>query len=337
MVDKKVEDADVSPVLSQTSLVPSDGSPLLEAHPGSPVDLTGRRPSLSSAMASASLCPPSERQVRDSYRFQTSPKFMGITEELVRRDGVAAKECSNKESSNESEAQTTQRKMQVAGFQSFYIPAKVPEHDKVQTISAPVCVSEDDMSCDTAMRFLCPSSEYSGTASPLAHESHTSLATTSTMVSDAAHTPSNLTIDTSVNGSDGTTSMLSSCATSVISSTISASSTDTYGWEEELDRKVSIEGYNGWKREPPRPLPSGGRSGYQSTRIARARGVEDFQQYRYKRGGGKRKSLLYRVLNLSSREHKRTAVIEEERISSSGAFVEPSKPTPLTSAIGIES
>jgi hypothetical protein len=275
-----------------TSLKLSDGdsSPLLEAHPGSPVDISGHRPSLAASLASV--------RSHSSNTDQRSPRSprLGVRNEDVRGDGMAAKENTSVGGDREenSEVKPPQRRMQVATVQPFYIPAKVPEEIQVQTMP----VSGDDrMSVDTAMEASLMDFEFETdngiwiSAHPIARESRTSLATTATASTliDDRYSHGALTIDTSVASS--ATSMISSSAASIQS----AASTDMYGWEEELDRKTSIDGHNAWEREIMGTLPGGGRA-----MGPRALGGANDSQY--KRGGeGRRRSLLYRVLSLSGR------------------------------------
>lgn len=338
--DKRVDEADRrSPILLQTSLVPSDGgSPIMEAHPGSPVDLTGRRPSLATQLASASLFRLDRVPTVDSYSFVTSPTSLENHEELLRRDGVAAKVCPCTANSTLNKKKGDFQigvKRSPTGLQtSFYIPAKVPEDHEVNTVSAPMHPSEDGGVDDMAVKFHYPESEPCGTwviTSPLDQEPRTSPLTTYTCTSEMPRNQDSPSVAPSVAGSDG--SVLDSSAASFISSTISTNSTDIYGWEEELDRK-SFEAYHGWERQPPRPLPSGGRSNYQHSRGFRPRAGTDFDQSQYKRCDVKRKGLLYRVLSLS-RDHRKGAAIEDERVTPE-AYIPASKPGPLTSAIGVD-
>ena len=273
-----------------TSLKLSDGgaSPLLEAHPGSPVDLSGHRPSIAASLSARSI------GSNKDLRSPRSPQLEGKIKD-VRRDSVAAKENTSVGDRDESnEMKLPQRRMQLAAVQPFYVPAKVPEEIQVRTMS----VSGDDrISVDTALEAISMDFDFETdngvwiSAHPIAHESRTSLATTTTgsTLIDDRYSHGVLTIDTSVASS--ATSMISSSEASIQS----AASSDIYGWEEELDRKSSIDGMNAWEREMARSLPSGGR-----TMGPRFRGgVHDFQ---YKRGAeGRRKSLLYRVLNISGR------------------------------------
>jgi hypothetical protein len=296
----------------------SDGgnSPLLEAHPGSPVDLTGRRPSLAASLASAR-----SSGSNTDLRSPRSPRLGGRSEGGVRGGGMAAKENAsvpNREENNEMKP--PQRRMQVATVQPFYIPAKVPEEIQVQT--TPVS-GDDRMSVDTAMDASLMDFDFETdngvwiSAHPIAHESRTSLATTTTASTliDDRFSHGALTIDTSVASSAN--SMISSSAASIQS----AASSDLYGWEEELDRKSSIDGRSAWEREMSRRLPSGGR-----TMGPRLRGgINDLE---YKRGGdGRRRSLLYRVLNISGRRSS-----EDSGMGMSAMSVSPSTECPTTSA-----
>lgn len=318
-------------VISQTSLISSEVEPLiLEAHPGSPVDLSGCRPSLAASMASASLYRPMEKKVVDSYRFQTSPTFLEDSDDVLKGDDVAAKE-----SNLGTDSQRVIHTSSPAQSPTFYVPAKYPEHDEVHTILTPVCLGEDKSSDDATMKVPCPEPRYSvtGVHAPSGHGSGSSFATTATCVSETPPNDNASVPNSPVAISDGSASMLSSSATSVVSSTVSINSSDLYGWEEELDRK-SAGAYSGWERQATRPLPSGGRSGYQATRVPRIR--PDNHPCQVKRVEFKRRGLLYRVLNLS-RDHKRTPVIEEERTTALENIIEPPKPTVITSAIGIDS
>jgi hypothetical protein len=277
-----------------TSLKLSEGSesPLLEAHPGSPVDLTGRRPSLATSMA-ASRRHFHGRQCEIS-KPERSPQQLGKKDDVIMADGVAAKgHCSvgNRCEQNEHECtRSPKRRMQVAAVQPFFIPAKVPEQEEIHHIPSPV---DDRMSIDTATETTAMDfhfEEENGiwiSAIPIAHESRTSIATTTTAAStlvDDRMSHGALTVDTSVASSAA--SMMSSAA-SIQSATTNSS--DIYGWEEELDRK-SVEAHNPWNREIHRRLPSGGR-----TIGPRMRGEYPI----YKRAESKRKSLLHRVLNIS--------------------------------------
>jgi len=281
-----------------TSLKLSDGgpSPVLEAHPGSPVDLsTARRPSLAATLASAR----SNGSVNEISRCERLPRCAGRKEEFG-RDGVAAKGITfpmEIEENHDKEYLKPIRKHSL-GIQPFYIPAKVPENEEVQITTTSLHGDDTasvDVSVDTAIDGMEMDFQFETdggtwiTANPLAHESRSSLATTTTATSttlmDDRYSQA-LTLDTSV----------ASSAASMMSSTASiySASTDVYGWEEELDRKSSIDSHNTAPWEAQRRLPSGGRTPGPRPR-------NNIHELQYKRADGKRKSLLYRVLNLSGR------------------------------------
>ena len=276
-------------VHGDTSLKPGDASPLLEAHPGSPVDFSRHRPSLATSLSSEG-----SSGNKADLRSPRSPRTEGKFED-VRGGGMAAKECTSVSEDREenNEMKMPHRRMQVTAVQPFYIPAKVPEEVQVQT--TPIS-GDDRMSVEAAMEESLMDFNFETdngvwiSAHPVAHESRTSLATTttaSTLIDDRCSQA--LTIDTSVASS--ATSILSSSAASIQS----AASSDIYGWEEELDRKASIDGYNPWEQETARRLSSGG-----MPIGPRVRG--GFNDFKYKRGSeGRRRSLLHRVLNLSGR------------------------------------
>ncbi|KUJ12086.1 uncharacterized protein LY89DRAFT_738707 [Mollisia scopiformis] len=281
-----------------TSLRLSEGSesPVLEAHPGSPVDLTGPRPSRTTSMTLQRLYHGTDEEIS---KFEK--KNMAKKEEAIRKDGVAAKGTHCLPSRTDGGDVLKISKRRLPGPSAFFIPAKVPEQEEVTTIHVPIS-ADDKMALDvdidssvesTAMDFHFE--EENGTwisAQPIGHESRTSLSTTttgaSTLIEDRMSSAA-LTLDTSVASSAA--SMMSSVGS--IQSASTTTSADIYGWEEELDRKTSIESHAAWERELARRLPSGGR-----TAGPRLRNVHELQ---YKRADGKRKSLLYRVLNLSSR------------------------------------
>lgn len=312
-----------------TSLKLSEGdlSPVLEAHPGSPVDISAHpRPSLAASLnqrlyhgSDAELAKFRERKAR----------IQGRREDSIRRDGAAAKGSifggSRDAKKKEGDGLIpNQRRMQVAGPQPFFIPAKITEqeevvhpsrslaHDQVDTEmtditpsgtpGTPGTPSEETpgtptnepvnrFSVDTEMSMQYDFKTENGiwiSANPLATESRSSLNTNTTYMTnstiiddrfDRMSTMSRaLTVDTSVASSAA--SMMSS-----IGSIQSASSADVYGWEEELDRKETIESASAWEHEVSRRLPSGGRT----------MGPRSNTGLSY---GRKRKSLLYRVLNL---------------------------------------
>lgn len=296
-------------------------SPVLEAHPGSPVDLSSaRRPSLAASLASAR----SYSSNSDLSRVERSPKKIGKIEEGFRRDGVAAKgiiSTTENDENNDKENLKSPRRTHVIGPQAFYIPAKVPENEEVSITTTSLSSSGDDrMSVDTAMNDLDMDFHFEtdgGTwisAHPVGHESRSSLATTTTATStlmDDRYSHGALTVDTSVASSAA--SMMSSSASTYSAST---NMSDIYGWEEELDRKSSVDTHSAWEREMARRLPSGGR-----TQLGpRLRG--DIHQLQYKRSDGRRKSLLYRVLNLSGRRGS----------EDSNGSITPQEACPTTSA-----
>ncbi len=278
---------------------------MLEAHPGSPVDLTGRRPSLTAAMAVQRLYHGSEEEFS---KFERSTKTVGRKEGIT-RDGVAAKGCLTSMNGAKQDSQKMPNLVRRGtGLQPFYIPAKVPEQDEVvHNVPAP---GDSKVALDTSVEMTEMDFDFeedNGTwisAHPIAHESRTSLATTTTAAStlvDDRFSHGALTLDTSVASSAA--SMMSSAAS--IQSATTTTSSDVYGWEEELDRKTSIEGHNAWERELTHRLPSGGR-----TMGPRLRG--GLNEYQYRHGGaGKRKSLLYRVLNLSSSRGERRSSADD--------------------------
>jgi len=283
-----------------TSLRLSEGSEsqVLEAHPGSPVDLTGSRPSLTPSVAAQRLYHGTDEEISKYEK-----KNMGKREEAIKRDGVAAKGISCLPSSRTEERDSSKfSRRRGQGLQPFFIPAKVPEQEEVTHVHVPISAdikTAVDVSLEsTAMDFHFE--EENGTwisAHPIARESRTSLATTitSTLIDDRRSSAA-LTLDTSVASSAA--SMMSSVGS--IQSATTTTSADIYGWEEELDRKASIESRAAWERELARRLPSGGRT--MGPRMG------NVHELKYKRADGKRKSLLYRVLSLhSSREQRKSA------------------------------
>ena len=241
--------------------------PLLEAHPGSPVDINRPRPSFASSLA-----------VQRTYH--GSPRSLGRTEDIIRGDGVAAKETSSFEGAENHDPDGRSRR-KMYGLHPFYIPTKVPEQEEVHYVPSHGIASIN--SADMEFEFV----EDNGiwiSASPVFHGSKTSLATTttatSTLIDDKA-SQGTLTVDTSV----------ASCGASMVSSdtsiysAVTTNSSDVYGWEEELDRKTSAEGHHIWEQEINRRLPSGSRTmGPRSIPF-----------------DSKRKSLLHRVLKISRR------------------------------------
>ncbi|ESZ92572.1 hypothetical protein SBOR_7032 [Sclerotinia borealis F-4128] len=281
-----------------TTLKATEGaSPLMVAHPGSPVDITGRRPSLVTAMASTHVDSNEKDFSFGSSRSHRSSKSWGNIEQGGSMSrGIGGDDAAAKVGSCINEKENVKGKMmQVAGL-PFYIPAKVLERDEPRQ-------SSETIMTDTQVHADFDFEEDNGTwisAHSEAHASRTSLATTvsstNTIMDDRSpDEPS--TADASVACSSAS-SIYSSSAASINSCT-SSTSTDIYGWEEELDRK-SGESCPSWDHRSElgaamRRLPSGGRT--MGPRAEYAAGV---QHLSCKRADGKRKSLLYRVLNISS-------------------------------------
>ncbi|KAG9239590.1 hypothetical protein BJ875DRAFT_365177 [Amylocarpus encephaloides] len=288
---------------SGLKLSEGDLSPVLEAHPGSPVDISSQlRPSNASSM-SQRLYHGTDAEIA---RFEMRARTMGRKEDSIKRDGVAAKGSifrGVRDVKGEGNNFVPNRRMQVARPQPFFIPAKINEQEEINV--------PPRLSVDTEMAMQYDFKTENGiwiSANPLAMESRSSLATnttymtSSTIMDDRMSTISHgaLTVDTSVASSAA--SMMSSIGS--IRSTTTTGSSDMYGWEEELDRKETTESAAAWERELSRRLPSGGRT----------------MGPRQKRVDGKRKGLLYRVLSLSSSRRGST-----ENVSN----IPPMPPIPL--------
>lgn len=288
-----------------TSLVSEGGvSPLLEAHPGSPVDISGRRPSLVQALASQQrLYSTSGLDVSRAERYPRSISS-NKKEEVFKRDGVAAKGLGI-------------HSIEGTGVYSknltiFIPPTVLDEDDKTPTSTTTTAMDLDFNDAD------------SWATSPMALESHTSLATTTTAFSNMHTYPRGLTLDTSLASSSAS---MVSCGASIQSAT-TANSSDIYGWETELDRQTSTTesqfSTRTWDRERDlRRLPSGGRTHLGpkvnkcpggvagsaanglSIRNTGSTGGSGRKEAVGRRSGmgtdGKRKSLLMRVLNLNGR------------------------------------
>ncbi|CAG8955577.1 hypothetical protein HYFRA_00009531 [Hymenoscyphus fraxineus] len=331
-----------------TSLKLSEGdsSPVLEAHPGSPVEISeNTRPSHAAASLSQRLYHGSDAELA---KFERKARMGGKREDSIRREGMAAKGFifrGRRDEERDGDKYVPNRRMQVAGPQPFFIPAKIYEHEEIMspgvvspgifsrfqgslegvqsgsvtagssaTSTGPSTPMEEvpsiliesgqRLSIGTEMAMQYDFKTENGvwiSANPVAMESRSSLATTSTyqttstvmddrmsMISQGA-----LTVDTSVASSSA--SMMSSIDS--IQSATTVGSADIYGWEEELDRKETIESTVIWERELQRRLPSGGRTFGPRSR------VYDSSSHK-----GKRKSLLYRVLNLHG---SRRGLVEE--------------------------
>jgi hypothetical protein len=276
-----------------TSLKLSEGglSPVLEAHPGSPVDISGQpRPSLAESLSQRLY----HGTDAEFAKFERKARMTGKNKNGIRRDGAAAKGNISVRNREENENENCRFKMmQVAGGQPFYIPAKITEQEETPRPGTPSEEPSRRLSVDTEMAMQFDFKTENGmwiSANPLASESRSSLATTTSYMTNSTITGDGMsrgamTVDTSVASSAA--SMMSSVGS--IQSAITTASSDIYGWEEDFDRKGSIESTVSWEREIQPARPGGGR-----TPIPRTR--SDFQ---YKRPDTKKKSLLYRVLNLT--------------------------------------
>ncbi|KAM3072725.1 hypothetical protein ACMFMF_007058 [Clarireedia jacksonii] len=262
-------------------------STLLEAHPGSPVDLTGRRPSLASSIASLDLDSENDLSFGCSMSYKLSKSWVNIVESRsIGAGGVAAKSRSSLEKCEKENVKA--RTMQAAGL-PFYIPAKVPECEE----SSKPC---DESSIDEVYPDF-DFEEDNGTwiSANSRNQSSSSLASiatsTSTLIDEKSGHGDALSIDTCLANSVASSSAsLHSCV---------STGSDIYGWEEELDRKSSIETQNSWNQENmSRRLPSGGRT--MGPRVPHS--GNEIRSFYCKRADEKRKSLLYRVLNISGRK-----------------------------------
>lgn len=293
-----------------TTLTLDEGgtSPLLQAHPGSPVDISGRRPSLVQALASQQRLYAGSRS--DISRVERYARSTSRAEEYLKRDGVTAK-----------------------GLGLRPIPSrdsspKNLNHFKVHIPSYPSILHFDEKAthASTTAMDLDFEDANSWVASPLAMESQTSLATTATLTSNLCPVSRALTLDTSLPSS--ATSMISCDAS--IQSASTAQRSDIYGWETELDRKVSttesedststVDSLFSRERESRR-LPSGGRT-HLGPRFGISRAVGNAagglsmrntgsvggsglgMGMGFRRADGKRKSLLYRVLSINGRDRR---------------------------------
>jgi hypothetical protein len=284
-----------SPVDINTKPTETSTSVVLEAHPGSPVDLSGRRkPSLAVALAAQRPYLTPRGQTSDSTR---SPPLVGKKENCIKTSGVVAKspcistcKCEYFEVAG---GRLPKTKTQIAATQPFFVPAKVPELSEVHSIPSP---SDDGMSLDgsleTAMDFHFE--EENGiwiSAIPIARDSRssigTSTTTSSTFVDDHHSCHGVSTVDTSMASS--TVSFVSASESAV---SLGTNQSDIYGWEEELDRKSSLESRPQRFREGQRKLSPA------RNMVPRHR----FEGSAIRRVDGKRKSLLHRVLNISRRE-----------------------------------
>ncbi|RFU23689.1 hypothetical protein B7463_g12649, partial [Scytalidium lignicola] len=322
-------DAAVPVVLSirDTTLRPSDGglSPLLEAHPGSPVDLTHRR---TSTVTSLGTIRASELdRAPDRPMSARSPASAGSNkEEDFRRGAVAAKPFDtindNKDDHNNGISHYGDAKSIRSMSESIHIPLKAPSQVEIRTIPSLASLCSDDrlsgMSIDTTME-ICPDlggdedlQTWISNLSPKHILSRNSISTANSTLCD----------DRSIHGDISRfptgSSALSTSSESIFSTT---TVTDMYGWEEELERQV-LEKHRTAIDERRRSIGSGvglgigpieflepnwGPPGAERT-VARQMRIPVQRHLRGDRSrervdGGKRKSLLYRVLNISPSSH----------------------------------
>lgn len=205
----------------------------------------------------------------------------------IRRDGMAVKENT---SMTEGEEETP-KPQRIA--QTFYLPEVDSENEPV--LIAPV--GELDQSpVDSATKSSMLTFDFGFQSSPQTdacphrNDSKSSLATTTTAMStlnQRRYSHGALTVDTSVASS----ASVASSTTSTVSSPDSVCSpiintNDHYGWEEELDRRLSVENPQARELELARRIASGDTV------------VGPLHEPAPTRLDIKRKSLLYRVLNL---------------------------------------
>ena len=271
-----------------TSLKLSEGgpSPVLEAHPGSPVDISGRRcPSLTTYVPAYSY-----RSDADYKDGEISPSTNRV-EGSIRRGDVAAK--AHTSILHDVVMDDAQTPTQFRSMKTFYIPDKVASDESVQTENSPV--HTQDGSQDVTMETSWINFDFGfDTGSRIAankpgNDSKSSLATTTTAISGPNHrrfSHGALTVDTSVASS--ATSMASSDASPYSAVT---NSTDVYGWDEELDRRMSIENRVAWDPALTRRDTTG-------SRMTVTRSRTDLYDSPYKRADMKRRGLLHRVLNI---------------------------------------
>lgn len=258
---------------------------MLEVHPGSPLDLSNRRrPSFAAAMAA--------QQSHFNAHVKQLTRLDDSRENGIVAEGVVAKSGCECEYLDTKSAPRT--RISTAATQPFFIPAKVPEQLEIHSLPSP---SDDGMSLDgsvdSALDF--DFQEENGvwiSAIPRANDLHSSFVSCHALHNTLAESkliPTGGMIESSLAFSGAST--LSSSA-SLTSGTTNCS--DVYGWEEELDRKSSMDLYSPLGTESfQRRLPSGGRT---PTMYVRNESLTSRQIV------GKRKSLLHRVLNMSRRD-----------------------------------
>jgi hypothetical protein len=280
-------------------MLSTDGgpSPVLEAHPGSPVDIADRRcPSLTSYTPAISYR--SQMGFVDGEISPISPLSPSTNrmEPSIRRGGVAVKgniPMMNDEVTDD-DMDYEQTPTQFRSVQTFFIPDKVPDDEEVRIASTPTPTQDgpENVAMNTSwfdFDFGFDHAPEIPGDSP-GNESKSSLTSTTTAVSGSNHrrfSHGALTVDTSVASS--ATSMASS-DTSTYSAV--SNTTDIYGWEEELDRRMSVENRLAWEPVLARQATSGGRM------MMPPRSQTDIYNHPYKRVDMKRKGLLHRVFTI---------------------------------------
>ena len=246
------------------------------AHPGSPLRISNRGSHF------GSMPSPDAKQER-FLREQKSPRGKGKKEEVVREDGKAAKAMI-------IDTKAANNRFSRRIYCPFANYAKSPEQEGQRT---PTRQDPDRsilrLSLDSEvekmpiLHFDCKSDmDSSISTTTIGLESRSSLASTTsatTILDDRSSQfggSTVLTLDTSIASSAASTiSNADAC--------VSAASTDMYGWEEEHDRRSSGES----PRTPSWEQTLTTRGSRRSAHIPRMG-----------EGNNKRKSLLYRVLNL---------------------------------------
>lgn len=254
---------------------------LSEAHPGSPVDFSGkRRPSLAATMAAQ----------RSTFHAQLRGSRIGDEngDVLFTKDVVVAKQmCACELSDDKGKIQT---RLQSAAIQPFFIPAKVPEQYEMQYPPSP---EEDGMSLDSIVE---DSLEFDFQEANGVWISATPRACAPQSTTSMIHSNNGPNLDVSCQHTMpySDTDITSSCGSirsasgSLLSGTTTCS--DIYGWEEELDRKSSMEVCTPQIRSLQRRLPSGGRPFISPENPTSQHNL------------GKRRGLLHRVLHISRRD-----------------------------------
>lgn len=295
---------------------------MLEAHPGSPVDLTHRR---TSTVTSLETIRASEQdRIRERSTSARSAGSASFNEEDIGWGGAAAKVPSTVGNDGDDLSHgTSTRASSPRG--SVYTPLKTPSQLEVRAIPSLSSLNNDklyDMSIDTAIE-ICPDLDgdedlqtWMSKLSPQNIVSRDSISTANTTLYDDRSVNGNgLTIDTSnISRYRTGSSSVSASGESIYSTSTMAA--DVYGWEEELERQVlekqsstadgrrvsvgsgvglgfgPIQFFEPNWRSPSaeRPLARQFRPPVQRRRADKSKDRVD---------SGRRKSLLYRVLSLS--------------------------------------